>query len=86
MGRTEDRKMKRKVNQKLGKGTIDKIANDLNQEVVNREVEARCGKFRNLFIDSVVEAMQMNGLSNSKIKSINDDIELVFGKKVHGVE
>lgn len=86
MGRAEDRKMRRKIDKKVGKGTVDRMAQNLNQEVINWQVNERCKKFESYLIDSVVEAMKRNGLNNSLVKRISDDIELILRKKVHGVE
>lgn len=86
MGRAEDRKMRKKVDKKIGKGTVEKMAANLNQEVINWQVNTRCQKFESYLIDSVVEAMKKNGLTNTQIKRISDDIELILRKKVHRVE
>lgn len=86
MGRAEDRKMRKKVDKKIGKGTVEKMAANLNQEVINWQVNTRCQKFESYLIDSVVEAMKKNGFTNTQIKRISDDIELILRKKVHGVE
>lgn len=86
MGRAEDRKMKKRVNKKIGKGSIDTIANGINKELISCEVDRKCKIFQEMMIDSVVEAMKRNNLSNSQMKRISDDIELVLRKKVHGVE
>ncbi|MBY6931051.1 hypothetical protein [Clostridium botulinum] len=86
MGRAEDRKMRRKIDKKVGKGTVDRMAQNLNQEVVNWQVNERCKKFESYLIDSVIEAMKRNGLNNSLVKRISDDIEIILRKKVHGVE
>ena len=86
MGRAEDRKMKRRVDRKIGKGTVETMAANLNQEVINYQVNSRCQKFESYLIDSVIEAMKRNGITNNQIKKINDDIEMILRKKVHGVE
>ncbi len=86
MGRAEDRKMRKRVDKKIGKGTVEKMAANLNQEVINWQVNTRCQKFESYLIDSVAEAMKKNGLTNTQIKRISDDIELILRKKVHGVE
>jgi len=86
MGRAEDRKMKRRVDRKIGKGTVETMAANLNQEVINYQVNSRCQKFESYFIDSVIEAMKKNGINNTQIKRISEDIELILRKKVHGVE
>jgi len=86
MGRAEDRKMKRKVDKKVGKGTIDKITKGLDKEFIDYQVNAKCKKFESYLIDSVVEAMKRNGITNAQIKRISTDIELILKKKVHGVE
>ena len=86
MGRAEDRKMKRKVDKKVGKGTIDKIAKGLDKEFIDFQVNSKCKRFESYLIDSVVEAMKRNGLTNAQMKKISDDIELILRKKVHGVE
>ena len=86
MGRAEDRKMKRKVDKKVGKGTIDKIAKGLDKEFIDFQVNSKCKKFESYLIDSVIEAMKRNGLTNAQMKKISDDIELILRKKVHGVE
>lgn len=86
MGRTENRKMKRKVDKKVGKGVIDKITKGLDKEFIDYQVNTRCQKFESYLIDSFVEAMKRNGLTNNQIKKISDDIELILRKKVHGVE
>ncbi|MBZ9691606.1 hypothetical protein [Clostridium sp. M14] len=86
MGRAEDRKMRRKIDKKVGKGTVDRMVQNLNQEVVNWQVNERCKKFESYLIDSVIEAMKRNGLNNSLVKRISDDIEIILRKKVHGVE
>lgn len=86
MGRAEDRKMRKKIDKKAGKGTVDRMAQNLNQEVINWQVNERCKKFESYLVDSVVEAMKRNGLNNSLVKRISDDIELILRKKVHGVE
>ncbi|WP_252216183.1 hypothetical protein [Clostridium sp. VAP41] len=86
MGRAEDRKMRRKIDKKVGKGTVDRMAQNLNQEVINWQVNERGKKFESYLIDSVVEAMKRNGLTNSLVKRISDDIEIILRKKVHGVE
>ncbi|NFI57783.1 hypothetical protein FDA48_15755 [Clostridium botulinum] len=82
MGRAEDRK----IDKKVGKGTVDRMVQNLNQEVVNWQVNERCKKFESYLIDSVIEAMKRNGLNNSLVKRISDDIEIILRKKVHGVE
>ncbi|EKQ50293.1 MULTISPECIES: hypothetical protein [unclassified Clostridium] len=86
MGRAEDRKMRKRVDKKIGKGAVEKMAANLNQEVINWQVNSRCQKFESYLIDSVIEAMKRNGLNNAQIKRISDDIELILRKKVHGVE
>lgn len=86
MGRAEDRKMKKRVNKKIGKGRIDTIANGISKELISCEVDRKCKIFQEMMIDSVVEAMKRNNLSNAQMKRISDDIELVLRKKVHGVE
>ncbi|NFN19569.1 hypothetical protein FDB65_14950 [Clostridium botulinum] len=86
MGRAEDRKMRKRIDKKVGKGTVDRMAQNLNQEVVNWQVNDRCKKFESYLIDSVIEAMKRNGLNNSLVKRISDDIEIILRKKVHGVE
>lgn len=86
MGRTENRKMKRKVDKRVGKGVIDKITKGLDKEFIDYQVNTRCQKFESYLIDSFVEAMKRNGLTNNQIKKISDDIELILRKKVHGVE
>lgn len=86
MGRAEDRKMRRKIDKKVGKGTVENMAKSLNQELINHEVNRKCQKFETYLIDSVIEAMKRNGLNNSQIKRISDDIDLILRKKVHGVE
>lgn len=86
MGRAENRKMKRKVDKKVGKGTIDKITKGLDKEFIDYQVNSKCKKFESYLIDSVIEAMKKNGLTNAQIKRISDDIELILRKKVHGVE
>lgn len=86
MGRVEDRKMKRRIDKKVGKGTAEKMAANLNQEVINYQVNTRCRKFESYLIDSVTEAMKRNGITNAQVKKISDDIELILRKKVHGVE
>lgn len=86
MGRAENRKMKRKVDKRVGKGTIDKIAKGLDKEFIEYQVNSRCKKFEEYLIDSVVEAMKRNGINNTQVKRISDDIELILRKKVHGVE
>lgn len=86
MGRAEDRKMKRKVDKKVGKGTIDKIAKGLDKEFIDFQVNSKCKRFESYLIDSVIEAMKRNGLTNAQMKKISDDIELILRKKVHGVE
>ncbi len=86
MGRAEDRKMRKKVDKKIGKGRMETIAKGLDQELINYEVNRKCEIFEGLLIDSIVEAMKRNGLTNSQVKRISDDIELVLRKKVHGVE
>lgn len=86
MGRAEDRKMRKRVDRKIGKGTVEKMAENLNQEVINYQVNTRCQKFESYLIDSVIEAMKRNGLNNTQVKRISDDIELILRKKVHGVE
>ncbi|KFX54133.1 hypothetical protein HYH39_02200 [Clostridium botulinum] len=86
MGRGEDRKMRKRIDKKVGKGAVDRMAQNLNQEVINWQVNERCKKFENYLIDSVIEAMKRNGLNNSLVKRISDDIEIILRKKVHGVE
>ena len=86
MGRAEDRKMKRKVDKKVGKGTIDKMTKGLDKEFIDYQVNDKCKKFESWIIDSVVEAMKKNGLTNAQVKRISDDIELILKRKVHGVE
>lgn len=86
MGRAEDRKMRRKIDKRVGKGTVEKLAQNLDQELINWQVNTRCEKFESYLIDSVIEAMKNNGLSNTQIKRISTDIELILKRKVNGVE
>lgn len=86
MGRAEDRKMRRKIDKRVGKGTVENMAQNLNQELINYEVNRKCQKFETYLIDSVIEAMKKNGLNNTQVKRISEDIELILRKKVHGVE
>ena len=86
MGRAEDRKMRRKIDKRVGKGTVEKLAQNLDQELINWQVNTRCEKFESYLIDSVIEAMKNNGLSNTQIKRISIDIELILKRKVNGVE
>lgn len=86
MGRAEDRKIKRRVDKKIGKSTVDRMAQNLDQEIINWQVNVRCQKFESYLIDSVIEAMKKNGISNSQIKRISEDIELILKRKVNGVE
>lgn len=86
MGRAEDRKMRKRVDKKIGKGTVEKISKNLDQELINYQVNTRCQKFESYLIDSVIEAMKKNGIANTQIKRISNDIELILRKKVHGVE
>lgn len=86
MGRAEDRKMRRKIDKRVGKGTVDNMAKSLNQELINYEVNRKCQKFETYLIDSVIEAMKKNGLNNTQVKRISEDIELILKRKVNGVE
>ncbi len=86
MGRAENRKIKQRVDKRIGKGKVDNIAKGLDQELINYEVNRKCNIFQGMLIDSIVEAMKRNGLTNAQTKRISDDIELILRKKVHGVE
>ncbi|WP_252238323.1 hypothetical protein [Clostridium sp. VAP51] len=86
MGRAENRRIQRKVNKKIGKQRVNNIVNGIDQELINSEIDRKCKVFQGMIVDSVVEAMKRNGLTNSQMKRISDDIELILRKKVHGVE
>ncbi len=86
MGRAENRRIQRKVNKKIGKQKVKNIVNGIDQELINSEIDRKCKVFQGMIVDSVVEAMKRNGLTNSQMKRISDDIELILRKKVHGVE
>ncbi|NFH90864.1 hypothetical protein FDA33_11755 [Clostridium botulinum] len=86
MGRAEKRRIQRKVNKKIGKQKVNNIVNGIDQELINSEIDRKCKVFQGMIVDSVVEAMKRNGLTNSQMKRISDDIELILRKKVHGVE
>ncbi|KAI3350765.1 hypothetical protein [Clostridium botulinum] len=86
MGRAENRRIQRKVNKKIGKQRVNNIVDGIDQELINSEIDRKCKIFQSMIVDSVVEAMKRNGLSNSQMKRISDDIELILRKKVHGVE
>lgn len=86
MGRAENRRIKRKVNKKIGKQKVNNIVNGIDQELINSEIDRKCKVFQGMIVDSVVEAMKRNGLNNSLVKRISDDIEIILRKKVHGVE
>lgn len=86
MGRAENRKIKQRVDKRIGKGKVDNIAKGLDQELISYEVNRKCNIFQGMLIDSIVEAMKRNGLTNTQTKRISDDIELILRKKVHGVE
>ncbi|MBN1048730.1 hypothetical protein JW813_09165 [Clostridium botulinum] len=86
MGRAENRRIQRKVNKKIGKQKVNNIVNGIDQELINSEIDRKCKVFQGMIVDSVVEAMKRNGLTNSQMKRISDDIELILRKKVHGVE
>lgn len=86
MGRAENRRIQRKVNKKIGKQKVNNIVNGIDQELINSEIDRKCKVFQGMIVNSVVEAMKRNGLTNSQMKRISDDIELILRKKVHGVE
>ncbi|WP_061309237.1 hypothetical protein [Clostridium botulinum] len=86
MGRAENRRIQRKVNKKIGKQKVNNIVNGIDQELINSEIDRKCKVFQGMIVDSVVEAMKRNGLTNSQMKRISDAIELILRKKVHGVE
>ncbi|NFG24870.1 hypothetical protein FDF11_14260 [Clostridium botulinum] len=86
MGRAENRRIQRKVNKKIGKQKVNNIVNGIDQELINSEIDRKCKVFQGMIVDSVVEVMKRNGLTNSQMRRISNDIELILRKKVHGVE
>lgn len=81
MGRAEDRKKRKFINQKLTKQQFEILKSDINREFIEKEVSERCKYFKELFSDSLVEAFLKNNLPKSKVMMILDDTELIMKRK-----
>lgn len=82
MGRAENRKKRKFINQKLTKQQFEILKSDINREFIEKEVSERCKYFKELFSDSLMEAFLKNNLPKSKVMMILDDTELIMKRKV----
>lgn len=81
MGRAENRKKRKFINQKLTKQQFEILKSDINREFIEKEVSERCKYFKELFSDSLMEAFLKNNLPKSKVMMILDDTELIMKRK-----
>lgn len=82
MGRAEDRKRKKYISKKLTQKQFENLKNDINNEIINKEVAERCQNFKELFADCLAEAFVKNNLPKTKLRLILDDVVLIMKRKV----
>lgn len=86
MGRAEDRKRKKEVRKKLSEKQYNNLVNATCSDYVKLEVNRQMDFLQKHFTDAIIESLKKNGMSNTKIYMIIDDVQSIFLKKVNGIE
>lgn len=86
MGRAEDRKRARECKKKLSEGQFKTLMNQASSDYVKIEVNRQMNFLQKHFTDAIIESLKKNGMSNTKISIIIDDIQAIFFRKVKGIE
>lgn len=86
MGRAEDRKRKKNVKKKLNDNQFNNLMTRVDSDFIKLEVDRQMDFLQTNFTDAIIESLKKNGLSNTKISIIVDDVQSIFLKKVNKVE
>lgn len=86
MGRAEDRKRAKECRKKLNDKQFNNLMSMASSDYIKIEVNRQMNFLQKHFTDAIIESLKKNGMSNTKISMIIDDVQSIFLKKVNKVE
>lgn len=69
------RKVRNGINKKLTDEQYKSMISDANIEYIEREAEKRCEFIKKMFTEALIVSMRENGLSETKVLKILDDVQ-----------
>lgn len=82
MGRAENRKKAKYIRRKISDEQFKKLQSDINRAYIQDEVEKQLQFVQAFWAECMEEAFKKNNISQTKLKMVLDDIELIMARKV----